>query len=191
MSRDLIIQTIKNNKPDNTDLPDLPASKDDGEILAQFQKAVRNAGGTSQIIDQQNSIADFMHDNYPTAENLFADKDEYGIPSSPPGQIRHPGDYQNIDVAVISGELAVAENGAIWVTDRSLKYRSVLFLAQHLIIVIQEHMLVSDMMTAYRQLISPDSGFGCFISGPSKTADIEQALVIGAHGPKSLCVLIR
>ncbi len=89
----------------------------------------------------------------------------------------------------MAGELAVAENGAVWFTDRGLRHRVLPWIAQHLALVIPGERLVNDMHEAYER-IEVGNGFGCFISGPSKTADIEQALVIGAHGPRSATVFL-
>jgi L-lactate dehydrogenase complex protein LldG len=56
--------------------------------------------------------------------------------------------------------------------------------------VISKDALVPTMAQAYAQIGNADYSYGAFISGPSKTADIEQSLVIGAHGPRSLSVFI-
>ena len=46
------------------------------------------------------------------------------------------------------------------------------------------------MQHAYERIGSSNPNFGTFIAGPSKTADIEQSLVLGAHGPKTLTVFL-
>ncbi|MNW08326.1 Lactate utilization protein C [compost metagenome] len=46
------------------------------------------------------------------------------------------------------------------------------------------------MHEAYQKIADSVYGFGTFIAGPSKTADIEQSLVLGAHGPKNMTVFI-
>ena len=46
------------------------------------------------------------------------------------------------------------------------------------------------MLDSYQLIHNTDYGYGVFISGPSKTADIEQSLVIGAHGAGSLTIFI-
>ena len=92
---------------------------------------------------------------------------------------------EDIDLAIVKGNFAVAENGAIWMKDESNRHRSLYFIAQNIVIVINENEIVNNMHEAYEKLSFEKAGFGVFISGPSKTADIEQSLVIGAHGPKS------
>ncbi len=99
-------------------------------------------------------------------------------------------DLASIDLAVVRGEVGVAENAAVWVSDAAVGDRAVLFLAQHVALVVDRDALVSNMHQAYERVEIGASPFGVFISGPSKTADIEQALVIGAHGPRSLTVFL-
>lgn len=101
-----------------------------------------------------------------------------------------PHATEDIDFAVLPGEFAVAENGAVWVTDAAVKHRAVYFIAQHLALVVPASSIVANMHEAYRRLSFNSPRFGAFISGPSKTADIEQALVIGAHGPRSMTVFV-
>jgi L-lactate dehydrogenase complex protein LldG len=94
------------------------------------------------------------------------------------------------DFVVLAGELAVAENGAVWVSGAGVSHRVLYFLSQHLALVVPASTVVHNMHEAYARLKIGQSPFGTFISGPSKTADIEQALVIGAHGARSLTVFL-
>ena len=105
-------------------------------------------------------------------------------------QIDDPHATEDIDFAILPGEFAVAENGAVWVTDSAVKHRAIYFIAQHLALVVSVNDIVSNMHEAYRRLSFESPRFGAFISGPSKTADIEQSLVIGAHGPRSMTVFV-
>ena len=94
-----------------------------------------------------------------------------------------------VEVLEIDGEFGVAENGAIWLTEEALPHRVAPFICQHLVINVSK--IVPNMHAAYAELKKPNSSFGLFLAGPSKTADIEQSLVIGAHGARSLTVVIR
>jgi L-lactate dehydrogenase complex protein LldG len=93
-----------------------------------------------------------------------------------------------VEVLEIDGEFGVAENGAIWLTEEALPHRVAPFICQHLVINVKK--VVPHLHAAYEELGKMNSGFGLFLSGPSKTADIEQSLVIGAHGARSLTVVI-
>ena len=95
-----------------------------------------------------------------------------------------------LDSLTILGEFLVAENGAVWVEPSSDMERSAVFLAEHLIIEVPKNKLVHNMHEAYAQLKGRSFAYGTFVSGPSKTADIEQSLVIGAQGPKSCMVVL-
>ena len=94
-----------------------------------------------------------------------------------------------VEVLEIDGEFGVAENGAIWLTEDAVPHRVAPFICQHLVINVKK--IVPHMHAAYEELGKVNSGFGLFISGSSKTADIEQSLVIGAHGARSLTVVVN
>lgn len=99
-----------------------------------------------------------------------------------------PHELEAVDVAIFPGEFGVAENGAIWVTSAGVRHRALYILTQHLVLVVPAGQIVHTMHEAYARIAPAEHDWGAFISGPSKTADIEQSLVIGAHGPRSLDV---
>ncbi len=102
--------------------------------------------------------------------------------------IADPHELETVDFAILPGEFGVAENGAIWLSDRAVRHRALPFIVQHLALIITPASIVHNMHQAYERLELGGAEFGVFIAGPSKTADIEQSLVIGAHGPRSLTV---
>lgn len=100
-------------------------------------------------------------------------------------QVADPHVLEDVDVTVVKGLFGVAENGAVWITDNTAALRASLFICQHLVILLPEASLVDNMHQAYERIGAFGPGFGVFVAGPSKTADIEQSLVIGAHGARS------
>ena len=97
---------------------------------------------------------------------------------------------KSLELFVCEGVLGVAENGAIWIPESRMGERVAPFVTQHLAIVLDKTQIVADMHTAYERIDIAAEGFGVFVAGPSKTADIEQSLVLGAHGPRSLLVVL-
>jgi L-lactate dehydrogenase complex protein LldG len=128
------------------------------------------------------------------AEKLGAKRVFSGVPGVP-GEVSldaldDPHAMEGIGLAVLPGAFAVAENGAVWLPTGGLKHRGVFVVTEHLALAVPASEIVNDMHEAYRRIAFPGAGFGTFISGPSKTADIEQALVIGAHGARTCTVFL-
>jgi len=92
-------------------------------------------------------------------------------------------------VGIVEGDIAVAENGCVWVP-QTMKERVVCFVSENLVILVHRDKIVNNMHEAYRRIHMTEYGYGCFISGPSKTADIEQALVMGAQAARGVTVII-
>ena len=116
------------------------------------------------------------------------------IPNLPNYNVEECLHWQPIEISsvkrfVVKGDIGVAESGAIWVSEESMKVRLLPFVCEQLYIVLYENDLVFDLEEAYERIGILKDGYGVFIAGPSKTADIEQSLVIGAHGPIGLTVL--
>ncbi|MEP6734193.1 MAG: LUD domain-containing protein [Chryseolinea sp.] len=103
---------------------------------------------------------------------------------------KEPHLLENVRLAVLKGHFAVAENGAVWVTSDLMGDRALPFICERLALVVEEKDVVPSMYEAYERIGSASYEFGTFIAGPSKTADIEQSLVLGAHGPKSMTMFL-
>jgi L-lactate dehydrogenase complex protein LldG len=159
--------------------------------FAQFKNTVESVGARCFEVRGLDDANQTLTNTpaYAQAKEIVSLVPGVGQPNVDLDAISDPHQLETIDYAIIRGQFAVAENGAIWVTDEGVRHRAVFFICQHLAIVVPRNELLNNMHEAYERLAFPAAGFGVFIAGPSKTADIEQSLVIGAHGPRSLTVL--
>ena len=102
--------------------------------------------------------------------------------------IGDPHELADVDVGVVRGQFGIAEGGAVWLTQEDLVVNALGFLSQHLIVLLDPDQIASDMHEAYRRVWLDKTAYGCFVMGPSATADVEATLVHGAQGPRSFNV---
>jgi L-lactate dehydrogenase complex protein LldG len=198
-SRAAILADIRRQLPVDAPLPSLDGPWIQYESpLTQFTDVLASVGGRGLVIESEHALRTEVDR---IASSIKAQR-VYSAVAAVGGNVAwesidSPHDLADVDLAIAPGELAVAENAAVWVSDQTLPQRSAYFLAQHLVLVVPRTRLVHNMHEAYAWLAHQTGGrafptplFGAFLSGPSKTADIEQSLVIGAHGARSLHVLL-
>lgn len=192
-SRDSILSSIREHSPESVPLPRLdgPWIRFD-DPAAQFAEVLQAVGGRCCFVGGVGELNRELEQlpAYAEAKKRVSLVTGAGVSDIDLETIEDPHTLEDVDFALLPGIFGVAENAAVWVTDEALKHRVLYFLCQHLALVIPAGAIVQNMHEAYERLAFPDQGFGAFISGPSKTADIEQALVIGAHGPRSLTVFV-
>ncbi len=196
-SRASILSKIKANKPELISLPNIDATIfNDASVnlFEEFKKKVEIVGGNVFTATSHNDIIGQVGALYPeTNLNYSALEDTDSFNTISLNTLQKPHDLEDLDILILEGSIGVAENGAIWVSDNQLPVRVLPFITKHLILVLNEKSIVSYMHQAYQILHTNDTdfGFGVFLSGPSKTADIEQSLVIGAQGALSVSVFIK
>jgi L-lactate dehydrogenase complex protein LldG len=98
------------------------------------------------------------------------------------------------DAGFTECESLIAQTGSVCITGRSSGGRALSVLPPHHIAIASKDQVVTDLAAAYELLAQKYQGnypsFLSFITGPSRTGDIERILVLGAHGPKRLTVLL-
>ena len=192
MSRETILNKLRVHKPAASgDLPEMEGFPDESrDFRVSFIKALENNGAAVIQMMPAQDLESIISRHFMGAGQIVSTVP--GVSSTIDEALMvEPGALAGTAVAVVRGELGVAENGAIWVSDRVLPWRVLPFITRHLVIVVEARDLVGKMHQAYAAIDPEGLGFGVFISGPSKTGDIEQALVQGAHGPLGLTVILR
>jgi len=122
--------------------------------------------------------------------NLICDvTNKTGIGNLDP-KIKDKTTLAQLDLCIVEAKFIVEENGAIWLTEEDIKNRILLCIAENLIVLVDKKSIIGNMQDAYKQIINRNYNYGVFVCGPSKTADIAQTLVIGAHGPKTMTIIL-
>ena len=171
---------------------DMPEASIDGikyeNTIEQFIETSHKVG--SEVIEAKagEDLNELIRKVYPEAQVLASNVKGIKVDLNP-DMVSEAQDLNGTDVGIVEGDIAVAENGCVWVP-QTMKERVVCFVSENLVIFVHRDKIVNNMHEAYRRIHMTEYGYGCFISGPSKTADIEQALVMGAQAARGVTVII-
>ncbi|GGB88919.1 LutC/YkgG family protein [Dyadobacter sediminis] len=189
-SRDKMLQQIKLNMPSETILPE--KIRFDSHFESTESKFVETLSAIYTeviVVKDLNELKAKADELYASVTNRATTIPFLNSWADFSLNIADPHELELIEIAILEAEFGVAENGAVWISERHLPHRALPFITQNLAFVIPRNAIVNNMHDAYERL-SDTTGWGCFIAGPSKTADIEQSLVIGAHGARSMVIFL-
>ena len=186
-----ILKKFRANVREKYDMPSLDDIKavTYPEPLVQFMKMSESVGGQVLEIDAGRDINVLIRELFPDAKEIASNLPEITIATRNPDTVGCARDLNGTDVGIIRGKFGVAENGCIWIP-QEMKEKAVCFISENLIILLPKSQIVNNMHEAYRRIEFNDYGYGTFISGPSKTADIAQVLVMGAQAARSVTIFL-
>lgn len=189
-SREKILAKVLKNQPDLQPLPaDLSTTFPAANAVEAFAKVLTTIGGNCIGVKDYDAIKNYIVTNF-SGQRIISTLPELGEISEQGWENQDPHSYADVELAVITAHFGVAENAALWISEDLMHQRAVPFICQQLAVVLNKAEIVQTMHDAYLKIGTAEYGFGSFIAGPSKTADIEQSLVLGAHGPKGMTVFL-
>jgi L-lactate dehydrogenase complex protein LldG len=189
-SREKILSAIRGSQPQSSALPEIDSfKKESSGLMEKYILVLESIGGKAFVVKDFNEVKLLIKNYFPAAKRIVTTCNELtgieGIDLSLDAHL-----LEDIDLAILETNLGVAENGALWITEDMMQERALPFITQYLAVILKKDDIVPTMHHAYEKIGDADYGFGTFIAGPSKTADIEQSLVLGAHGPKGMTIFI-
>lgn len=196
-SREEILSRLRKNTSETYYMPDLSGLKPitfANPVTEFIKKTTTTAGAKLIEMKADDDLNVIVRQAYPDAK-LIASNVPGVEAGMNPDTVDEAKELMQVDVGVIEGAIGVAENACIWIPQQ-MKQKAVCFASQQLIIVLSRDAIVSNMHEAYDRIASSKEyfqtyKFGTFISGPSKTADIESALVYGAQAARGVTVVLR
>lgn len=192
-SKEDILSKYRKNIQQRFDMPSLDDLKaiTYPNPLVQFIKMTESVGGHVIEVKEGQDINNIIKELYPEAKEIASNLPEVTIATRNPDTVGRARDLNGTDVGVIRGLFGVAENACVWIPQQ-MKEKAVCFISENLIILLPKSQIVNNMHDAYKRIEFDKTydGYGTFISGPSKTADIAQVLVMGAQAARSATILL-
>lgn len=186
-SRETILRSIRANLPklevEHPGIRTFPPPP--GALKPMFERRLKEAGGAAHDVKNAAEVESKMLLLHPDAKVICSAVPEIAG-TRRVEKVGDPHELADVDVGVVRAQFGVAESGAVWITQEDLVVDALGVLSQHLIVLLDPNQIVPDMHAAYRRVRLNETAFGCFMMGPSATADIEATLVHGAQGARSL-----
>jgi L-lactate dehydrogenase complex protein LldG len=191
-AREKILSSIAVNKPEAVPYPEVVILSENSKpkMLRHFTRMLENIGGKSIETENLEILRKDLELSLKKGEYVVNTIPAIGLVNTEIDISDHAISLAAVDRVILKSSLGVAENGSVWLTEKDMVNRLLPFICQHLVIVLEQNNIVANMHEAYEKIGKTDAGYHVFISGPSKTADIEQSLVIGAHGARSMLVYL-
>ena len=192
-NKDDILKRYRANVREKFDMPDLSDIKaiTYPDPLVQYITMTESVGGHVIEVKEGQDINKLIKDLYPDAKEIASNLPEITIATRNPDEVGRARDLNGTDVGIIRGKFGVAENACVWIP-QTMKEKAICFISENLVILLPKSQIVNNMHEAYKRIEFDKSydGYGTFISGPSKTADIAQVLVMGAQAARSATILL-
>ena len=192
-SKEDILKKYRSNIREQFDMPDLSdiQAVTYPNPLLQFMNMTKSVGGNAIEVEAGRDVNELIRELFPDAQEIASNLPEITIATRNPDDVGRARDLNGTDVGIIRGKFGVAENACIWIP-QTMKEKAVCFISENLIILLPKSQIVNNMHEAYKRIEFDKEydGYGTFISGPSKTADIAQVLVMGAQAARSATILL-
>ena len=192
MKKEDFLNKLRKNTHVQYDMPDMEIEGIRYEdTLQQFIEMTKSVGGHVIEAKEGEDLNELIKKAYPEAKVFASNLPEITMAQRNPDTVAEANDLNGTDVGIVRGQVGVAENGCVWIP-QTMKEKAILFISEYLVILLDKKNVVDNMHEAYARIeMDPQYNFGTFISGPSKTADIEQALVMGAQAARGVTVVLR
>lgn len=191
MNKEELFQKLRANTREQYDMPDMNIQGISyPDPFKQFAEMTKTVGGNIVEAQEGDDINDIIKSLYPEAKTFASNLPYITIAQKNPDTVAEAKDLDGTDVGIVEGKIGVAENGCVWIP-QTMKEKAVCYISEYLVIILKKSDIVNNMHEAYKRItFDPQYNFGAFISGPSKTADIEQALVMGAQAARGVTVIV-
>jgi L-lactate dehydrogenase complex protein LldG len=190
--------------PDKEIYADYQADKD--EMLQQFIVRQENLHGEVitciSVEEMARALSNILNPFEPETAKYFPDELIDQVFKIDPGlknffdyksslSISSP-DFSRYEVGVSGAEYLVSRTGSIFLNSKTAGGRRLTVLPPVHIVLARRDQMVSSLDNVIQEIKNRemDWSYATFITGPSRTSDIEKRLVLGAHGPKRLITLI-